>query len=65
MGFIAAIAALVMAGVIYQQIGARRHRQRFTPPGSLIDVGGHRLHVTGSAVAVRSFCSNPASQPLP
>jgi pimeloyl-ACP methyl ester carboxylesterase len=48
MGFIAAIAALLTAGVIYQQIGARRHRQRFTPPGSLIDVGGHRLHVTCS-----------------
>jgi pimeloyl-ACP methyl ester carboxylesterase len=25
-------------------IAARRHRQRFPPPGLLIDVGGHRLH---------------------
>jgi pimeloyl-ACP methyl ester carboxylesterase len=48
MGFIAAIAALLTAGVVYQQIGARRQRRRFAPPGSLIDVGGHRLHVTCS-----------------
>lgn len=48
MAFIAAIAALLTAGVIYQQIGLRRQRQRLTPPGSLIDVGGHRLHVTCS-----------------
>ena len=48
MTFIAAIAALLTAGVVYQQIGARRQRRRFAPPGSLIDVGGHRLHVTCS-----------------
>ncbi len=50
MGFIAAIAALLTAGVVYQQIGARRERRRFAPPGRLIDVGGHRLHVTCSGI---------------
>ena len=38
------IAALVVVGVLYQRVAARRHRQRFPPPGLLIDVGGHRLH---------------------
>ena len=33
-----------MVGVLYQRVAARRHRQRVTPPGLLIDVGGHRLH---------------------
>jgi pimeloyl-ACP methyl ester carboxylesterase len=37
--------ALIAAGVLYQQTAARRHRRRFTPPGLLVDVGGHRLHV--------------------
>ena len=37
-------AALVVMGVLYQRIAAIRHRQRFRPPGLLIDVGGHRLH---------------------
>ena len=38
------IAALVVAGVLYQRIATMRHRRRFPPPGLLIDVGGHRLH---------------------
>ena len=45
MVFVAALAALLAVGILYQQIGARRQRRRFAPPGSLIDVGGHRLHV--------------------
>jgi pimeloyl-ACP methyl ester carboxylesterase len=34
-----------VVGVLYQRIAARRHRRQLTPPGLLIDVGGHRLHV--------------------
>jgi pimeloyl-ACP methyl ester carboxylesterase len=45
-GLAAAITALLAFGVLYQQIGVRRQRRRFAPPGRLIDVGGHRLHVT-------------------
>jgi pimeloyl-ACP methyl ester carboxylesterase len=44
--FVAALVALLTLGVLYQEIGARRERRRFIPPGRLIDVGGHRLHVT-------------------
>lgn len=39
----AVVVALVLAGVIYQRVSIRR--RRFAPTGSLIDVGGHRLHV--------------------
>jgi pimeloyl-ACP methyl ester carboxylesterase len=46
MGVLGVLAALLTLGVVYQQIGARRERQRFSPPGLMIDVGGHELHVT-------------------
>jgi pimeloyl-ACP methyl ester carboxylesterase len=45
-GVIGALAALLMLGFLYQQVGARRQQGRFAPPGRFIDVGGHRLHVT-------------------
>jgi pimeloyl-ACP methyl ester carboxylesterase len=32
-------------GVLWQGIASRRDHRRFPPPGELIDVGGHRLHV--------------------
>lgn len=46
MAFFGVLTALAALGVLYQQLGARRQRRRFTPPGVLIDVGGHRLHVS-------------------
>ena len=39
------VVTLLAIGALYQGIAARRHRLQFTPPGQLIDVGGHRLHV--------------------
>lgn len=41
----AVFVALLTLGGLYQWIGARRQRRRFAPPGRLVDVGGHRLHV--------------------
>jgi len=38
------LVALLATGAIYQRIGTRRDRRRFTPPGFLLDAGGHRLH---------------------
>ena len=37
--------ALAGAGTLYQAVAAARRRRQFPPPGLLIDVGGHRLHV--------------------
>jgi pimeloyl-ACP methyl ester carboxylesterase len=39
---------LVAAGMLYQFIAGRAASRRFRAPGELIDVGGHRLHVTCS-----------------
>ena len=45
MAVLGVVATLLAIGAIYQGIAVRRHRRQFTPPGLLIDVGGHRLHV--------------------
>jgi pimeloyl-ACP methyl ester carboxylesterase len=37
--------AVLAAGLSYQAIGTARDRRRHPPPGWLVDVGGHRLHV--------------------
>ena len=44
MALLAVAAALLLTGVFYQLVGASRGRRRFTPPGVLVDAGGHRLH---------------------
>ena len=36
---------LLGAGLVYQAMGATLDARRFTPPGSLVDVGGYRLHI--------------------
>jgi pimeloyl-ACP methyl ester carboxylesterase len=40
------VAILLALGMLYQRVGVSRERRRFSPPGTLINVGGHRLHVT-------------------
>jgi pimeloyl-ACP methyl ester carboxylesterase len=42
------LAAIVAAGMLYQRVASRAALRRFPAPGELIDVGGHRLHVTCS-----------------
>lgn len=42
------LAALIAAGILYQRVADRAVMRRFPPPGRLVDVGGHRLHVTCS-----------------
>jgi pimeloyl-ACP methyl ester carboxylesterase len=39
------IVVLLASGILYQWIATRRYRRRFAPPGELVDVGGHRLHM--------------------
>lgn len=37
--------ALILIGVVYQLVGMARDRANYQPPGKLIDVGGHQLHL--------------------
>ncbi len=37
--------AVLLIGVGYQALGSARDARRFPPPGHMVDVGGHRLHV--------------------
>jgi pimeloyl-ACP methyl ester carboxylesterase len=46
MTILGALLALLGLGALYQAIAGRRYGRLFPPPGQLIDVGGHRLHVT-------------------
>ncbi|MEO8426083.1 MAG: alpha/beta hydrolase, partial [Verrucomicrobiota bacterium] len=52
----ALIVLLPIAGAVYQWTAARKFERRYPPPGELINVGGHRLHLhrqgSGSPVVV-------------
>lgn len=39
------VALLLLAGVLYQTLGAAADLRRYPPPGRLIDIGGNRLHL--------------------
>jgi pimeloyl-ACP methyl ester carboxylesterase len=41
----ALVLLILAAGVLYQFIGLRRARRIHVPPGTMLDVGGQRLHV--------------------
>ena len=53
---LAAAALLTLTGIAYQAIGSACDARRFPPPGRMIDVGDHRLHIhtlgQGSPVVV-------------
>ena len=44
-GCTALVAAVAAAGAASQAFAAARDRRRHPPPGRLVDVGGHRLHL--------------------
>lgn len=56
LGLLLATLGLLLAGVIYQALATVRDERAFPPPGQLVDVGGHRLHIhclgTGSPTVV-------------
>jgi pimeloyl-ACP methyl ester carboxylesterase len=49
-GILAVVLVLLVAGAIYEPIAEAADAQAYPPPGQLVDVGGHRLHIhcTGS-----------------
>lgn len=44
-GLITLVLLLVLTGIIYQTVASARDLRRYPPPGRLVDVGGHRLHI--------------------
>ena len=42
---LAGVAALTAAGAVYQILSVAREVAQFPPPGTLVDVGGRRLHI--------------------
>src|SRR5215210_7326619 len=55
-GTVAALLALGTLGALYESAAEARDVRAFTPPGQMVDVGGHRLHIdcvgTGSPTVV-------------
>jgi pimeloyl-ACP methyl ester carboxylesterase len=53
---VASIVVLALLGAIYEPIAERADAKAYPPPGQLVDVGGHRLHInctgTGSLTVV-------------
>jgi len=41
----AVVLAVLVAGLIYQAVGARLSARQFPPPGALVTIGGQRLHI--------------------
>jgi pimeloyl-ACP methyl ester carboxylesterase len=39
------VLAALLSGFIYQQIAGRNDDKKFPPPGRMVDVGGHKLHL--------------------
>jgi pimeloyl-ACP methyl ester carboxylesterase len=46
------VALLLLAGFSYQQMGAMRGRRDFPPPGTLVNVGSHQLHLRCSGQGI-------------
>ena len=45
LGLVVALVVLAIVGASYQVLATRRAERAFPPPGVLVDVGGHRLHI--------------------
>jgi pimeloyl-ACP methyl ester carboxylesterase len=45
LGLIVALLALAVVGAIYQAIATERAERAYPPPGEMVDVGGHSLHI--------------------
>jgi pimeloyl-ACP methyl ester carboxylesterase len=45
LGLVIGLVALAVIGVIYQAFATEIYRRIYPPPGELVDVGGHTLHI--------------------
>jgi pimeloyl-ACP methyl ester carboxylesterase len=64
--FLVVLALVIAAGAMYQRIGAARDTRRFPAPGSMIDLGHHRLHaeIKGSGSTAVVFEAGVAATSL-
>jgi pimeloyl-ACP methyl ester carboxylesterase len=46
--FVAALSALAIIGAIYQAVATKIDQRTFSPPGEMVDVGHHSLHINCS-----------------
>ena len=42
---VAFVVLVVLVGMAYQTIGSARDKRKFPPPGQMVDMGGHCLHI--------------------
>jgi len=47
---VALFMSILAVGALYQFMGARRSARSCRPPGTMVDVGGHRLHVVCAGI---------------
>ena len=45
LGLVVVFLALAVAGATYQAIATERAERAYPPPGEMVDVGGHSLHI--------------------
>lgn len=45
LGLVTLISTPALVGTIYQVIATQLDRQKYPPPGELVDIGGYRLHI--------------------
>jgi pimeloyl-ACP methyl ester carboxylesterase len=45
LGLVVALLVLAVAGAFYQSIATERAERAYPPPGQMVGVGGHRLHI--------------------
>lgn len=48
LGLVALAILTVLGGMVYQVLASARDAKDYPPPGRLVDVGGHRLHINTS-----------------
>jgi pimeloyl-ACP methyl ester carboxylesterase len=62
---VAALLLLAVAGAVYQAVATRRAESGYPPPGEMVDVGGHELHIhcagRGSPTVVLEAASGATS----
>lgn len=52
LGLLFIVACLAAIGAIYQAVGSARDRRRLLPPGRMVSIGSHRLHVLSAGAGI-------------